>query len=266
MKGLGWQWISATSIGTSHIRAKRGCDDAGACVVVQGQNESALIVVCSDGAGSAPLSSVGSRIVVRAFCRSAIRYLQRGGAVGDISREVVGDWLDDIRGRIEAVSRSKDLRPRDFAATLIGCVITDCGAKVLHVGDGAVVYRTVECEEWLIGSWPSHGEYASTTHFVTDDPEPTFQFNDLAGQVSEIAVFSDGIEHLVLDFSNRSAFSPFFSQMFSSFKSDVVGRDRSLSRHLMNYLSGASVCDRTDDDKTLIMARRISDVTPKEHF
>jgi hypothetical protein len=262
----GWEWVSASATGTSHLRVNRGCDDAGACMFISGKNESALVAVCADGAGSAQKSSIGSRIIVRAFCRSARSYLQGGGTLAGLSREIASDWLDDMRGRIEITSRSAELTPRDFAATLVGCIVGNRTAKVLHVGDGAAVYRRSNSEEWAIGSWPSHGEYASTTYFVTDDPEPSFQLSEIEGSVSELAVFTDGIEHLVLNFSTHCAFSPFFNQMFSGFRSDGIGRNRKLSRHLCNYLGGPSVCDRTDDDKTLLLARRIQNVTPQEYI
>jgi hypothetical protein len=233
---------------------------------VSGRNESVLVAVCSDGAGSARLSSIGSRIIVRSFCRNVRNYLQSGGTLADVSREIASDWLDDMRARIESASRVAGLTPREFAATLVGCIVSDEGAKVLHVGDGAAVYRATNSEEWAVASWPSHGEYASTTYFVTDDPEPSFQLNEIDGSVSELAVFTDGIEHLVLNFSTHSAFPPFFNQMFSGFKSEGIGKNRNLSRHLGNYLSGSSVCDRTDDDKTLLLARRILNVAPQEHL
>jgi hypothetical protein len=171
-----------------------------------------------------------------------------------------------MRGRIEVAARNVELTPRDFAATLVGCIIGNERAKILHVGDGAAVYRVAESEEWAVGSWPSHGEYASTTYFVTDDPEPAFQLTEIEGEVSELAVFTDGIEHLVLNFSTGGPFPPFFNQMFSGFKSEATGKSRELSRHLCKYLSGPSICDRTDDDKTLLLARRNTNVASQEHI
>ncbi|MBB5045484.1 hypothetical protein HNR60_000213 [Rhodopseudomonas rhenobacensis] len=178
----------------------------------------------------------------------------------------MSDWLDDMRGRIEVISRSAGLTPRDYAATLVGCIVGEGKAKVLHVGDGAAVYRTTNSDEWAVASWPSNGEYASTTYFVTDDPEPSFQLSEIEGYVSELAVFTDGIEHLVLNYSTRSAFPPFFNRMFSDFRSGGIRKNRKLSRQLCNYLNGPSVCDRTDDDKTLLLARRILNVAPQKHL
>lgn len=266
MNGASWEWTSASATGTSHLRRSRGCDDTGACIFVNGKKESALIAVCSDGAGSAQRSSIGSRIVVKAFCRNARSYLQSGGTIAGLSREIASDWLDDIRGRIANVATIAGLIPRDFAATLVGCIVNERGAQVLHVGDGAAVYRMSQSEDWAVASWPSHGEYASMTYFVTDDPEPSFELNSVEGEIAELAVFTDGIEHLVLDFSTNAAFPPFFNQMFSGFKSGGPGKNRKLSRHLSNYLQGPSVCDRTDDDKTLLLARRIANVASQEYL
>lgn len=263
---INWEWVSATAVGTSHLRINRGCDDSGACIFVPGKHEAALVVVCSDGAGSAQKSSVGSRIVVRAFCRNVSKFLKSGGTIRGISREVASDWLDDIRGRIEIVSRSFGLVRREFAATLVGFVVGEVEAKILHVGDGAAVHRLADSDAWAVSSWPSHGEYASTTYFVTDDPEPSFNLSEISGSICELGVFTDGIEHLVLDFSTKRAFDPFFNQMFLGFKPEGIGRNRNLSRHLSSYLKSPIICEKTDDDKTLLLARRKPNVAPKEYL
>ena len=64
-------------------------------------------------------------------------------------------------------------------------------------------------------SRPAHGEYASSTYFVTDDPEPQLRYISQGGQYTKVAVFSDGLERLALDFSNTVAFARFFELMFS---------------------------------------------------
>jgi len=73
----------------------------------------------------------------------------------------------------------------------------------------------------------------------------------------EPRLFTDGVEQLVLNFSTQSAFTPFFDRMFNPIKGAIGGRDRKLSRDLASLLDGPSVCDKTDDDKTLILAKRI---------
>ena len=216
MKQRVWSWIGACSIGTSHLASGTGCDDAGACVETITANGPTLVAVVSDGAGSASLSKIGSHIVVRAFCRSALRFARRGGRPADLDVEVASEWLDDLRDRIEQASLRESSPRRSFAATLVGCVIQRDGIAIVHVGDGACAIRLRGETVWCVPSWPVQGEYASTTNFVTDDPEPRTNINRVSGDVAEVALFSDGLERLVLDFATKAAFTPFFTSMFKT--------------------------------------------------
>lgn len=256
MKDAQWSWVGASSTGSSHLTSEAGCDDAGACIETRAPNGSTLICAVSDGAGSASLSRIGSHITVRGFCRSALAFARAGGTPKDLDRSVAGDWLDDIRSRIEHASIRERLSRRSFAATLVGCVVQADGIAIVHVGDGACAFRLRAEPEWQVPSWPAHGEYASTTNFVTDDPEPTANVAYVGGKVAELALFTDGLERLALDFTTKSAFTPFFTSMFRALPPDLSGRHKQLSRELRAFLDSSVVTDRTDDDKTLVMARQ----------
>jgi hypothetical protein len=112
-------------------------------------------------------------------------------------------------------------------------------------------------QHWEVPSWPLHGEYASSTYFVTDDPEPNLQFWEAEGEFTDVAVFSDGLERLALDFQTKTAFAPFFDPMFAPLANLEAGRNRALSKGLRKFLDSKQVIERTDDDKSLLMARRI---------
>jgi hypothetical protein len=251
-----WTWAAARSIGTSHIKDGKGCDDSGACLEIAGLTDTVLIAVASDGAGSASHSSVGSWITTRVFVESAARYVKHGGELKSFSIELAKDWLDSIRDRIGAAAGRVNAVPRDFAATLVGCLIGTQTSVFIHVGDGASVFRSKGEADWNVPTWPAQGEYAATTFFVTDEPEPRLQFATIAKTIDNVAVFSDGLERLVLEFSTKTAFSPFFEKMFLPLHGSAVGRNRTLSRGLRNFLDSPSVCEKTDDDKTLILAMR----------
>jgi hypothetical protein len=255
MSSDSWRWAGARATGTSHIRVNKGCDDNGGCVILGNRDVETLILVVSDGAGSADHSAAGSRIVVRRFLRCATAYLRKGGLIELLSEQIIFDWLDDIRDHIGIEAKSLGLSPKNFAATLVGGLIAKDRAVVMHVGDGGAVFRLEGSEDWKVGSWPASGEYASTTFFVTDDPQPKLAIASLDGSISEIAIFTDGIERLVLDFTNETAFAPFFHRVFSSFSASD-GRDRPLSKKLKLMLESPDVCERTDDDKTIILGKR----------
>jgi hypothetical protein len=139
----------------------------------------------------------------------------------------------------------------------VSAIVFNDHAVISHIGDGACVLRKRGSMSWEVPSWPAHGEYASSTYFVTDDPQPNLQFSLIEGEVSELAVFSDGIERLVLDFSNKTAFEGFFDPMFRPLATLGPGRERSLSASLRKYLDSPHVLERTDDDKSLVMAKRV---------
>jgi hypothetical protein len=251
-----WQWAGARATGTSHIRANKGCDDNGSCVVVHNRNAETLILVVSDGAGSADYSALGSRIVTRRFSSCAANYLKAGGAIETISEAIVSEWLDDIRDHIGVEAMRIGVSPRSLAATLVAGLAAEDRAILIHVGDGAAVFRLQGSADWKVGSWPASGEYASTTFFVTDDPQPRLAITHLQGSIADIAVFTDGIERLVLDFATESAFYPFFEKVFAQFHQGKRRRDRSLSKNLRLMLESSAVCERTDDDKTIILGKR----------
>lgn len=252
-----WGWAAAKATGTSHIRAGKGCDDFGACAVAHHAGANILVMAVSDGAGSAECASVGSRLTTTRFLRSAFKFLKSGGKPAVVTEHVALEWLDDIRDRISTAARELDKSPRDFAATLVGCLVGPTTATFIHVGDGAAVFKLQDAEEWKIASWPTHGEYASTTYFVTDDPQPNVCVSNVEGIVRDVSLFSDGLERLVLDFSSQTAFAPFFDKVFYSFNPVRSGRNRDLSRQLRILLESRQVCEKTDDDKTIFLARRI---------
>jgi Protein phosphatase 2C len=256
MKDSRWSWMGASSTGTSHLANGSGCDDAGACIEVNSENGSTLICVVSDGAGSASLSKIGSHIAVRGFCRSALVFARAGKRPKDLDREVAASWLDDVRDRIAQMSIRERSPRRSFAATLVGCFVQSDGLAVLHVGDGACALRLRTEEEWRVPIWPAQGEYASTTNFVTDDPEPNANIAYVSGDVAEVALFTDGLERLALDFTENKPFTPFFTSMFKAMRAELPGRQKQLSEQLRAFLDSPVVTERTDDDKTLIMARQ----------
>jgi hypothetical protein len=251
-----WSWIGACSTGSSHIKAGTGCQDFGACVEVPFGEGTALIAVISDGAGSAQYSSIGSRAVVRAMVRQIADFVRSASVSPIISEDLARGWLDDTRDRISIMASAKKAAPRDFAATLVAAVALPSGITVCHVGDGACAARRHGQQDWEVASWPAHGEYASTTFFVTDDPEPALRLTYWDGEFSDLAIFSDGLERLALDFASSSAFNRFFDPMSLPLGGLPPGRGRILSCRLKEFLGSPRVSERTDDDKTLIVAQR----------
>ena len=251
-----WRWAGARSIGTSHLKNGTVCQDFACAKQIQTLDGIVMAALVSDGAGSAVRAEVGSRLVCISFLRACQRYLAQN-PLSTLDEDVIWDWVDEIREAINAKSRSTGLRPRDFAATLVAVLAGPENTVVIHIGDGAAVVRRVQSDTWEIPSWPYQGEYASTTTFVTDDPQPRVVISFIDSAIDELAVFSDGIERLVLDQVARVPHAPFFNRMIGPLKTaSGAGANRDLSLALRSYLDSANVCERTDDDKSLILGVR----------
>jgi hypothetical protein len=247
-----WTWATARCQGTSHVRDGTPCQDALRCIVA-GPHANVLVAVVSDGAGSASFGGRGSMIISRTISEYARIYFSANNLLP--SDDEVWSWVDVARDCIGRAAKASSGDLRAYAATLIGVLATESDAVIMHVGDGAAVLRIDS--SWSVPSWPATGEYASTTYFVTDEPAPQLRITRIAARADAVAVFSDGIERLALQFRERSAHAPFFESMFKPlWASKEKGKDTRLSAGLKSYLDGEAVNSRTDDDKSLILAAR----------
>lgn len=79
-------------------------------------------------------------------------------------------------------------------------------------------------------------------------------------------MFTDGIERLVLDLREKSAHAPFFRTLFRWLVNTdpvAIEEDIPASAVVGCYLRSKQINDRTDDDKTLILATRRSAPAPQ---
>jgi hypothetical protein len=165
----------------------------------------------------------------------------------------VWEWLDLARDRMSVAAERRNVERRAFASTLVLLVASKDGQLCVHVGDGAIIGRH-RTGTWQALSWPENGEYASTTYFVSDDPAPKARIARTTYDMDGFAVFSDGIEDLALDLAATTPHAPFFRPMIAPLDNlDGTGRDAGLSKALGSFLSSPRVCEKTDDDKSLIL-------------
>ncbi|ARP85817.1 PP2C family serine/threonine-protein phosphatase [Bordetella genomosp. 9] len=251
-----WRGIAASVIGSSHIKTETPCQDSHAFCLIEAA-EPILVLVASDGAGSASRSDAGSSLACRSLVACIQNYLHQGGSVENMTRDLACEWLDATVQSMQDLADSENLPLREFACTLLAAVVGPHAAAYLQIGDGAMVVLS-DPEEWSYIFWPDHGEYINTTAFLTDaSSRESFKFEAAKSTITDVAVFTDGIEPLVLRYATREVHSQFFNGIFKPVRSlSRPGLDPSLSGQLAAYLASAAICDRTDDDKTLLLASR----------
>ncbi len=248
-----WAWAAAAVKGTSHIKTGTRLQDAYCAFEVEKNTGNVFCGMISDGAGSAKFGGEGASILCRTLTLELRKYFQN--AINLPSRENYEVWIDQVRDLIFIAAKNRGLVPRDFAATLVCVVSNGLQSTVIHIGDGCAVFRDASDDSWFAPSWPNQGEFASTTYFITDENLTELRIESVLTPITSVAIFSDGIERLALDFSSKVPHAGFFDQMFRPFSDyDQGGKNAKLSSALKSYLDSDLINSRTDDDKSLILA------------
>jgi hypothetical protein len=169
-------------------------------------------------------------------------------------------WVKEIAEQLERKAHDADHHVQEYACTLLAAIIAHDAAVFLQIGDGAIVTSHGEEDGWSWVFWPRHGEFANTTNFVvSENALDVLEFELAPRRIDEIALFTDGLENLVLHHGSKTVHDPFFNALLKPIRQSINdGYDESLSEKLKAYLSSPAFCERTDDDNTLIIASRKS--------
>ncbi len=252
---LMWKMLFESVAGTSHAQNDIVCQDYCLVKEVSLESETVLIAVCADGAGSAAHADVGSRIACETFAESILSELKRTPALRVLSRDDALRWLGEVRAQLSAQAETMEVETRQLACTLLAAIVGEKSAAYIQVGDGAIV---VKCDgDYRVVFWPQRGEYANTTTFVTqEDCANDACFESHESVVHDLAMFTDGIQMVALSYAQKAAHSPFFAALFEQLRS--VADAHVLTVPMRLYLNSNVINQRTDDDKTLILAARKS--------
>ena len=257
-----WHHIQASVRGKGHADRGVPCQDSHSVLLQEGV-DSVLIAAVADGAGSALRSEIGARLCCEAATEMAAELVQSGRAIRSLSREEAISWLQLLRCQLEEQADRDGYSLRDYAATLLLSIVGTDGAAFLQVGDGAIVRDCGGGMEAVF--WPHHGEFINETVFVTSDWSPSdIQFTYTDGPTSALAMFSDGLEPVALDVRQQRAFAPFFEPFLRGLERCS---DASLLRApLVEFLESERLSQKSDDDKTLVVAIARADPDASQQF
>lgn len=172
-----WQFAAASKRGKLHAHRGLWREDAFAW----GQSGLSTFCVVSDGAGSAPLSRIGSHLLCATIKGHLEAALESWLPTADTEADLIANDFPVLRRHLVAAAKAalQDLhaeaarreRPlHDFAATLL--ILARCPwhtsnlYAALQVGDGAVALYSHDKTVLLLGV-ADHGEHSSETRFLT---------------------------------------------------------------------------------------------------
>jgi len=256
-----WRHVAQSLQGPSHAAENSACQDSHVVRLLgKGPSEASevLIACAADGAGSAKHSDVGSALACQTIVDNASRYFDSHGNFSSLNLEEILAWCENIREKLLLTAQQHGYPMRELATTLCAAIVSPAGSFFFQIGDGAItighhgVYGVV--------FWPQSGEYANTTNFITSENYKSYlEFQAITTQISDFAIFTDGLERLALNFDTQTPHLPFFLPLFQAIRSTTGGAN--LADDLGKFLKSESITNRSDDDKTLILATQLAEAT-----
>lgn len=234
--------------GASHRQSRRCCEDWSGWF----STSDCVVIAVADGAGSAPLASIGSAIAVHA---ALLTLLDAWQTVGNFTPDCSGVSLRAaVRSAFEALSAEAAHRNRpvsDFATTLIASIVARDFAAAVHIGDGAVVVSPRIGKLFTLCA-PVQGEYANETRLLGCDNHADAVIAIAAAvDPTSVAVLTDGLQRMALALPSGNPHDRFFRPLFEY----VAGHTEPEARFAIEeLLKSPRVASRTNDDLTLVVA------------
>jgi len=250
-----WQVIGAAVQGLSHQKQGLPCQDALEYRCLPGGT---LLVALADGAGSATHSDLGARAAVQVAVDSLTSSLESGQPTDCCGWvELFWETFESARAALLQLAEERDEPLRAFATTLTCLAAMPEQLIVGQLGDGAVVARGPDGVLDTVTTL-QRGEYANETYFLTQEQameKVAIQVINLPMQA--LAVMSDGLTRLALKRPTNEPHLPFFKPLFAFVEASAPSNDGvQASEALTAFLASPRVCERTDDDKALVLALR----------
>lgn len=246
-----WKTLHASEAGTSHRATGLPCQDAAGVRRLVVQDKEHLLIAICDGAGSAELAHEGARFVVEHWLDAAAVELHIEQA---IAKDALITLAESCHDALLKLSRERGKKPRDFACTLLTAVLGPEESVFFQLGDGVWVQQNGE--DLNAVTWPHQGEFAGETVFLTSADRQRHYQLQTRPTGNAVAGLTDGLERLAVNFANRAPLPGFFRPMWSALQQS---NDPALASQLARFLDSEAVNNRTDDDKTLVLAVRSVD-------
>jgi hypothetical protein len=250
--------MAASVQGTSHLEENVPCQDAHQCVVLKDmRGQEVLVAIASDGAGSAKFSDQGSKMVCQYFVHTAETFLAKGYSLADLSYSDLETMVRDVRQDLRLYAELNEANVHDYACTVLVAMVDGTRGIFAQIGDGAIVFaRESQPNLYYLPIQPNRGDYVNTTYFATDgNAESSLRIEIIEAPITEVAIVTDGLEHLAVKFDTGEAFDPFFKSFFPTLRQTTENTPK-LSDDLALFLNSPKVNERTNDDKTFILATK----------
>lgn len=241
-----WVTCGASVTGTDHRRRGLGCDDAYSV----GAIGDFVVAAVADGAGSVTGTSAWGAY---AACRSVLDDALQSGVMHDFAcgetefADRLIRWLFDRA--LDRVTRQSEIMGLDLqflATTLSVAVANRTRAAFGQIGDGVIAAEQGGAIRSILVD--AKNDYANVTTFLQSDGALSESLRTtVLGDVTAVALSTDGMRYKITDVATGGAYEPFFRDSWRHVRSGASGAQ------LAALLAGIED-DQTGDDKTVVLA------------
>ncbi len=252
-----WRIAHASAIGLAHINQNTECQDRFACRTVNTAEGDVLIAVVADGAGSTTDGQTGAQIACDIFIEIVGDFLNtKDASLKSLNEDFGRRWISYFQQKIAEISQKDKKEPRDYASTFVGACVGEKAAAFYQIGDGGIVFSASgAAKSYRFAIAPVEAEYVNVTEFVTDETAAeSLRFELIEETVEDLILFSDGIYAVAVDYQTAQPHEPFLMPMIAPLRNGNA--PNGLNEKLENFLSSPKINEKTDDDKTIILASR----------
>lgn len=253
-----WRCAQASVIGAAHINQDTECQDRLLCRMIETAGEGEILIAAvADGAGSTTDGQIGAEIACRFFVGQIAEFLSSGEAsINSLNEDFGRLWISYFQAKIDVLARENEKDTREYATTLVGVVAGAERAVFYQVGDGGAVFSADgRAESYRFGIEPRESEYVNTTDFLTDaEAAQNLRFTVVEEPIEDLILFSDGIFAVAVDYRENKPHEPFLRPMIAPLRN--ASATDGLNEKLENFLASPKLNEKTDDDKTIILASR----------
>ncbi len=251
-----WRVAHASATGAAHIAQNTICQDRFSCRTLKKTDEEVLIAAVADGAGSTSEGHRGAELACELFVAEAASFLDaQNASVKSLNADFGRHWISYFQQKIAVVAQTDEKPVRDYASTFLGAIVGRSGAAFFQIGDGGIVVSASgEPGSYRFAVAPDESEYVNMTDFLTDEAAASrlkFEFFD--EKIEDLILFSDGVFPVAVNYQNNQPHEPFLMPMIAPLKN---GGANGLNEKLETFLASPKMNEKTDDDKTLILATR----------
>ena len=234
----------ATTIGTSHVKNGKPCQDK----IYSKKSNHVAAIALADGAGSCSKSDLGAEICTRYIVDFLCNNFDKTYLLSE--QEISEKINKNVKKPLEEMANELNVSSKELSSTLLFVAVKGNKYIAGHIGDGLIGKFDENGSQVL--STPENGEYANQTFFITMPEADKYLriYKDNLNSTLGFILMSDGSYESLFDTQNNilaSANLTFFSWLVDK-QNTIEALNKSIEVNLASKFT-----KRTTDDCSVIL-------------